>query len=224
MIIEAKDSTFEQEVLMSKTPVLLYFTAAWCGPCKVMKPLVEQFEAKHATQLKVVRVDVDLCPMVAASLQIQSVPTLFGVKEGKVVAHHSGAMDASMLTQFCAPWMGALQESSSGVEEIKPDDLKRLLAADKARPIDLREPAVFARYHVPGAINVPLIELETRKSEWAASDGKVKVFYSRSDEGIKELKEVLQKLNVEVSILKGGFLAWEAAGCDVERGSFGQIN
>jgi thioredoxin 1 len=83
-IIEADDNTFEAEVLRSDRPVLVDFSATWCGPCKKLEPIVHDLASDFGTQLKVVKVDVDRAPTSAAKFAVLSVPTLLILSGGQV--------------------------------------------------------------------------------------------------------------------------------------------
>jgi thioredoxin 1 len=84
-VVILKDSTFEQEVLKSDTPVLVDFWAVWCGPCKAIAPVVEDLAAKYKGKLKVAKMDVDENQVVAQQYGIRSIPTLLVFKGGRVV-------------------------------------------------------------------------------------------------------------------------------------------
>ncbi len=86
------DNSFEQEVIASSSekPVLVDFWAAWCGPCKMLSPTVEQIANEKGEKLKVVKVDVDENPNIASRYQILSIPTLILFKDGKPAAQLVG--------------------------------------------------------------------------------------------------------------------------------------
>jgi thioredoxin 1 len=84
-VVILKDSTFEQEVLKSDTPVLVDFWAVWCGPCKAIAPIVDDLATRYKGKLKVGKMDVDEHQLVAQQFGIRSIPTLLIFKGGRVV-------------------------------------------------------------------------------------------------------------------------------------------
>ena len=85
------DLNFDQEVINSDTPVLVDFSATWCGPCKQIAPFVEQLSSEYAGKVKVRMVDIDESPGTAAKYGVRGVPTLKVFKNGEVVAEQVGA-------------------------------------------------------------------------------------------------------------------------------------
>lgn len=84
------DINFDEEVLKSNDPVLVDFTATWCGPCKQLAPIVDQLATELAGKVKVGKLDIDDSPIVASKLGIRGVPTLMVFKKGERAAQHVG--------------------------------------------------------------------------------------------------------------------------------------
>jgi thioredoxin 1 len=96
-VLRAKTSTFDQHVLASDVPVLVDFYADWCGPCKALAPTLDQLAAENP-QVRVVKVDIDESPELAARYGVRSVPRLMVFKGGQVAAQQSGVASKSRLT------------------------------------------------------------------------------------------------------------------------------
>ena len=90
-IQEFNELNFEDEVVQSQTPVLVDFTATWCGPCKSIAPLVDQLADEYAGKVKVGKLDIDDSPGIAQRFGIRGVHTLYVFKGGEVVAKMTGA-------------------------------------------------------------------------------------------------------------------------------------
>jgi thioredoxin 1 len=95
--LEVSDSTFEQEVLQSKEPVLVDFWAVWCGPCKAIAPIVEELAGDYEGKLKVMKLDVDNNPRTAVAYGVQSIPTLLVFKDGKPAERIIGAVPKKVI-------------------------------------------------------------------------------------------------------------------------------
>ena len=94
------DATFTDDVLMSEKPVLVDFWAEWCGPCKMIAPVLEDVAKSYAGRLTVAKLDIDANPAVTTKYGIRGIPTLILFKDGQVHAQKVGALSRSQLTAF----------------------------------------------------------------------------------------------------------------------------
>lgn len=96
-ITNVTEATFKQEVLENETPVLVDFWAPWCGPCKMLSPVVEEVATEYQGQLKVVKVNTDQNPTVASHYGIRTIPTLMVFKGGRQINTVVGAVPKNTL-------------------------------------------------------------------------------------------------------------------------------
>jgi thioredoxin 1 len=99
-IIHITDANFDQEVLNSDIPVLVDFWAEWCGPCKMIAPILNEISEDYAGKLKICKVDVDANPDIAPKYGIRGIPTLIIFKDGTPDATKVGALSKSQLAEF----------------------------------------------------------------------------------------------------------------------------
>jgi thioredoxin 1 len=99
-IKHVSDVSFEADVLQSPTPVLVDYWAEWCGPCKMIAPVLEDVAKSYAGRLTVAKLDIDANPEVTSKYGIRGIPTLIMFKGGQVHAQKVGALSKSQLTAF----------------------------------------------------------------------------------------------------------------------------
>ena len=99
-ITHTSDAAFEADVLKSDTPVLVDFWAEWCGPCKMIAPVLEEAAGHYEGKVRIAKLNVDENATVAAKFNIRSIPTLLLFKKGEVVAREVGAVSQSHLRTF----------------------------------------------------------------------------------------------------------------------------
>ncbi len=99
-ILHVTDESFEREVLKSDDPVLLEYWAEWCGPCKLIAPVLEQIAGEYAGRLRVAKLNIDENPDTPPKYGIRGIPTLMLFKNGHVEATKVGALSKSQLAAF----------------------------------------------------------------------------------------------------------------------------
>ncbi|MBZ0201887.1 MAG: thioredoxin [Ignavibacteria bacterium] len=98
-MLEFTDANFDQEVIKSDIPVLVDFWAVWCGPCKMIAPLVEELSAEYQGKVKIGKLDVDNNPNVSMTYGIRSIPTLLIFRDGKIADQIIGAVPKQAIAQ-----------------------------------------------------------------------------------------------------------------------------
>jgi thioredoxin 1 len=98
-MIELTDANFDQEVIKSDIPVLVDFWAVWCGPCKMIAPLVEELAGEYQGKVKIGKLDVDNNPQVSMTYGIRSIPTLLIFRDGKIADQIIGAVPKQAIAQ-----------------------------------------------------------------------------------------------------------------------------
>ncbi len=99
-VITVNNENFEKEVLQSRMPVLLDFWASWCGPCRMMAPVVDDIAESMNTSIKVGKINIDECPELAQKYDVMSIPTFVVLKDGKETGRSVGVQDRSELVKL----------------------------------------------------------------------------------------------------------------------------
>ena len=99
-VIELSDSNFESEVLKADLPVLVDFTATWCGPCKALAPIVDKIADETVGRVKVAKLDVDDCPKTAQTYKVRNIPTVLLFRGGQLQKQHVGLANRETLLKL----------------------------------------------------------------------------------------------------------------------------
>ncbi len=99
MAVEVNDANFEEVVLQSSMPVLIDFWAEWCGPCRIVAPLIEELSAEYEGRAVLAKMDVDSNPVVPSQYGIRNIPTILFFKNGEVVDKQVGAVPKTVIAQ-----------------------------------------------------------------------------------------------------------------------------
>ena len=104
--IATSDAAFAEDVIQSSLPVLVDFWAPWCGPCRMVAPVLDEIAKEYKGRLKIVKVDVDQCPQTARQFSIRSIPTLLFFKGGQMADQSVGAVSKRALIEKITPLLG----------------------------------------------------------------------------------------------------------------------
>ena len=105
-LIQVTDAGFESDVVKSEKPVVLDFWAPWCGPCRMMEPVLKELAEEYGDKIVVGKLNVDENPATAQKYEILSIPTLLIFSGGEVAKKLVGAMPKKRLVEELAPWVG----------------------------------------------------------------------------------------------------------------------
>lgn len=105
MKVDVDTHNFESEVIKSELPVLVDFWAPWCGPCKILSPLIDEIAQENNGKIKVAKLNVDNSPDIASQYTIMSIPTLLIFKNGEVMEKKVGAISKNELNKFIQPYI-----------------------------------------------------------------------------------------------------------------------
>ena len=100
MIIEVKENNFKEEVLEADKKVLVDFWATWCNPCKMMHPVLEELDKEVGSDIKIVQLDIDKEPQLAAKFGVMSIPTFIVFEKGKAIASSIGMQSKDSLKKL----------------------------------------------------------------------------------------------------------------------------
>jgi thioredoxin 1 len=103
--LELTDGNFDTEVINTSTPVLVDFSADWCGPCKMMGPIIEDLANEYEGKAKITKIDVDVNPQTTSKYGVRSLPTLLIFKDGNVVEKIIGAVPKRVITEKLSTYM-----------------------------------------------------------------------------------------------------------------------
>ncbi|MBP6835468.1 MAG: thioredoxin [Deltaproteobacteria bacterium] len=210
-VLSVTTATFQREVLQSELPVLIDLWAPGFPACRQLSPRVEEVARELEGKLKAVKVNVEENPQVAQMFRATEVPMLIVVAGGRPVNAAKGAISKAEILELVEPHLPGAED------EIPAKELPPLIKAGKVLIVDVRDTGPFQRAHIPGARNVPA-ESITLAAQTLAMERKPVVLYDRSGgEDVRKAFDALQQIGLPAAILKGGFLAWESEGYDIER-------
>ena len=112
--VHVTDEAFEKAVLKSATPVIVDFWAPWCGPCRMVAPVLEKFAAEYQGRLIVAKVNTDDNPQWAGQFDVRGIPTMLFVAGGKVIHRQVGALPEPYLRDMVEEFLGVVEEAASG--------------------------------------------------------------------------------------------------------------
>jgi thioredoxin 1 len=105
-MVQVTDADFDSDVLGNDKPVLLDFWAPWCGPCRMMEPILKELAEEYGDKIVIGKLNVDENPATAQKFDVLSIPTLLIFAEGEVAKKLVGAMPKKKLVDELAPWVG----------------------------------------------------------------------------------------------------------------------
>lgn len=204
-------ANFKQDVLQSDKPVLVALLSDRSPVCRQLVPRLEDVERDLGEKARVARVNVDASPELAQAFGVKQVPTLVVIAGGRPVNSGTGLLSKQEILELIEPHLPGAED------EIPAKELPRLLQARQVVVVDVREAAAYKRAHIPGAKSAPAEDLETALPTLAAARKPLVLYDRAGGETSRKAFETLSGMGLPAAILKGGFLAWEAEGFEVER-------
>ncbi|HEV8284650.1 MAG TPA: thioredoxin [Chitinophagaceae bacterium] len=104
METENKKESF-RDIIMGEKPVLIDFFAEWCGPCKMMKPILEELRQRLGDKIRILKIDIDRSPAVSSAFDIHSVPTLMLIQNGNILWRQAGVVQSNQLERIITPFL-----------------------------------------------------------------------------------------------------------------------
>ena len=112
--IHVNDDAFEQTVMQAELPVIVDFWAPWCGPCKMVAPILDKLAKEYEGKAVIAKVNTDENPEWAQKFGVQGIPTMLFVSEGKIVHRQVGALPEGMLRDVVSEFMNVIAQESAG--------------------------------------------------------------------------------------------------------------
>ena len=208
-------ATFESFVLGSPVPVIIDFWAEWCGPCRSIAPAMEQVAARRGDSVRFCKVNVDEEPARASAFQVQSIPLVVGMKGSTVVTGDVGWKGLAALEALVDRTIAAVPAAPP--KEVDVAGLKAALAAGGS-VLDVRNPDETAGGRVPGALLIPLDDLQARLGELDRFKGRDLYVICKSGGRSAKAAQFLASQGHQPINVAGGTMDWIAQGNDVQRG------
>jgi len=186
-VVHVTEANFEREVLRQsrQTPVLLYFTAVWCGPCQELGPVLEKLADEYGGKFVLAKADIDRSQTLAMELGVQGVPTVFGLRDGKIAGHFVGAVPETQAREF-------IDQLMPTANEIKFRQARELADADPPAALRLADELAAAdpRNEELAALRARLLLQLDRGEEARAAAEQV----SEGSDGWADAQNVLARL------------------------------
>jgi putative thioredoxin len=174
---DVTDATFEQAVLArsSEVPVVVDLWAPWCGPCKTLGPILERVIAETGGTVELVKVNVDENPRVSAMFQVQSIPAVYAMRDGKIADGFVGALPEAQVREFVARLAPPPSEADQLVAAGDEESLRRALEVEPGHPAAVTALArlLLDRHDAPGALELLAKIPETPQTRLLAAEARL---------------------------------------------------